>query len=300
MPSYYMCAPYRRLGKVAVERMDGCEGVDPDRAQASAMLAAGSDWSVRDVVCTAGPRDRPFTEIDRFVSIAVVCSGTFTFRSKVGRALLSPGSLLLGNADSEYECSHEHARGDRCISFHFEPPCWERITQMLGVEWRGFRTHRIPPVPALLALTTEVAISARRPSVIQMEELALRVAECALRLSAGVTSDARLLKVVDEERAALAVRHIERHFAEPLSLEHLSAIAGLSRFHFLRVFRNIVGVTPHQYLMRLRLSEAATRLRTSNARVTDVAAGCGFGDLSEFTRRFGASFGERPTGYRAS
>ena len=262
------------------------------------MLAAGNDWNAWDVVCTSGPKDRPFTEIDRFVSIAVVASGTFNFRSAHGSVLLAPGSLLLGNANSEYECSHEHTVGDRCISFHFEPHFFQSVAETLGVEWKEFRTHRIPPVPAMLALTTEAVVSARRPPLWQMEELALRLAEFALRWTAGETSHPRPTRRDDEARAALAVRYIEGHFAEALTLERLSAIAGLSRFHFLRVFRRVVGVTPYQFVMRTRLREAATRLRNSNARVTDVATGCGFGDLSEFTRRFGASFGAHPTGYR--
>jgi len=87
----------------------------PGRANAR-VLAQGDGWSVADVVCTSGPQDTPFEEEHSHYSIAIVLAGSFQYRSATGRALMTPGSVLLGNPGRCYECGHEHAEGDRCDS----------------------------------------------------------------------------------------------------------------------------------------------------------------------------------------
>ena len=73
----------------------------------------------------------------------------------------------------------------------------------------------------------------------------------------------------------------------------------MSSYHFLRVFRQVVGLTPYQYLLRLRLHRAALRLRRTTEPVSAVAFESGFGDLSTFNRRFRRVIGVSPLLYRA-
>ena len=96
-------------------------------------LASGDGWSVSDVICTAGPQDRPFEEQHSRTSIAIVVSGTFQYRSAAGRELMTPGSLLLGNAGDCFCCGHEHGTGDRCLAVSYTPECFERLS---GSRWR--------------------------------------------------------------------------------------------------------------------------------------------------------------------
>ena len=72
----------------------------------------------------------------------------------------------------------------------------------------------------------------------------------------------------------------------------------MSKYHFLRIFRRIVGITPYQYLLSVRLRQAAMRLATSSAPVSTIAFETGFGDLSTFNGRFRNVFGTSPTIYR--
>jgi AraC-like DNA-binding protein len=75
-------------------------------------------------------------------------------------------------------------------------------------------------------------------------------------------------------------------------------MAQLSPYHFLRTFRAVTGVTPHQWLLRARLRDAAEQLATTRTPVTNVALDVGFDDLSNFTRSFRAEFGTSPRQYR--
>jgi AraC family transcriptional regulator len=97
-----------------------------------------------------------------------------------------------------------------------------------------------------------------------------------------------------------ANRLVESDGARPLGLEDLAASAGMSKYHFLRVFRRLTGMTPYQYLLSARMRRAALELASSRRPVLDVALDAGFGDLSTFNHRFRAAFGATPTQYRAS
>jgi AraC family transcriptional regulator len=94
---------------------------------------------------------------------------------------------------------------------------------------------------------------------------------------------------VDRARAMLEAR-----FAEPLSLSMLAREAGMSVFHFARVFAELEGRPPHRYLTDVRLAHAQARLR-QGASVTDTCFAVGFGSLSHFVATFRRRYGARPS-----
>jgi AraC family transcriptional regulator len=95
------------------------------------------------------------------------------------------------------------------------------------------------------------------------------------------------------------LRRIESESERPLSLRELAGDAAMSPYHFLRTFRAVAGVTPHQFLLHTRLQRAAARLRCSEERISVIAADAGFSDLSTFNRRFRRLLGASPGDYRA-
>ena len=88
-------------------------------------------------------------------------------------------------------------------------------------------------------------------------------------------------------------------FAEPLDLDRLAAVAGLSKFHFLRLFRATYGVTPGEYLSQRRIERAQDLLRATNLTVTEVCHAVGFSSLGSFSSRFRAVVGESPSEFQA-
>jgi AraC-like DNA-binding protein len=91
---------------------------------------------------------------------------------------------------------------------------------------------------------------------------------------------------------------IDAHSHRPIGLEDAAGQAGISPFHFLRLFSAALGVTPHQYLVRSRLRHAARLLTGHDRSVTDVAYDVGFGDLSNFVRTFHRAAGTSPLRFR--
>jgi AraC family transcriptional regulator len=259
------------------------------------LLASGDGWSVSDVICTSGPDDRTFEECHNGVSIAMVTAGTFQYRAASRKELLAPGAFMFGNPGQPYECGHEHGSGDRCISFKYAPAYFETL---LGTAAR-FRATRLPPLKASAPLVARACAAIAGAPEVSWEELAVEVAAQATRLvndTGNATTNAPVHAV---SRVTRVLRAMEEDPAETLPLHELAAEAGLSPYHFLRTFKAVAGVTPHQFALRGRLRDAALRLTLGNARVLDVALDCGFGDLSNFNRAFVAEFGVAPRAYRA-
>jgi AraC family transcriptional regulator len=265
------------------------------------LLASGTGWRVEDVVCAAGPHDRPFEERHDDACIAAVTHGTFRYRSTSGSAVLAPGALLLGNSCHCFECSHDHGVGDRCVSFRFAPEFLETVVAAVpGARRLSFPVPRLPPNPALLPVVAAAEIARDDGDVDAFEEVALRLAGATVGAFAESRVRAPAPNGRDERRIAAALRRIEAHADGPLPLSELARLAAMSPYHFLRTFRAVVGMTPHQYILHTRLKRAAVRLRRTSAGIAAIAFAVGFGDLSTFNRRFARIMGKSPSAYRAS
>jgi AraC family transcriptional regulator len=268
-------------------------------ALSSHLLASGPGWSVSDVVCSAGPRDRPFEERHHAACIAAVTEGTFQYRSPRGSAVLAPGAVLLGDEGSCFECRHEHAAGDRCLAFHFAPDHLETIVAAVpGARRTAFAVPRLPPLRAVMPLLAAAEVARDDGDEQELEELALRLAGAAATALSGLRRPARRPSGRDERRVTDALRRIEARSAEPLTLGDLAREAAMSPYHFLRTFRAVAGMTPYQFVLRTRLHRAAVRLRRSNASISTIAFDAGFNDLSTFNRRFRRLMGASPRAYR--
>lgn len=102
----------------------------------------------------------------------------------------------------------------------------------------------------------------------------------------------------DVSRRFARVRdYVEHNLGEAISLEDLARVAGVSRFHFARQFRQCTGESPMEYLLRTRVERAKTLLLESQARVADISAELGFADQSHFARRFRRLVGMPPSTY---
>ena len=91
--------------------------------------------------------------------------------------------------------------------------------------------------------------------------------------------------------------YIERHITEPITLHMLAQAAGYSPWHAARIFKELLGKTPFEYIRALRLSRAAVKLRDEDTRVIDVALDFVFDSHEGFTRAFSRQFGMSPRHY---
>lgn len=264
------------------------------------LLCQGQEWSIGEYLCTAGPDDRPFEERREQFAIAAVIEGSFRYRGDMGAAVMHPGAFLLGNSATCYECGHDHSTGDRCIAFHFAPAYFAEVAASAAGSGRfRFPTPMLPATPELLPWLVRIEARTTLADRLAIEEAVPSLMEAVIGAVSSTTPLPVCASTRDARRIGDVLRYIELHAAEPLDLETLASVAIMSKFHFLRTFRHIVGMTPYQFLLNMRMRRAAVRLATSSEPVSAIAFETGFGDLSTFNGRFRDMFGVSPTVYRS-
>jgi transcriptional regulator GlxA family with amidase domain len=95
------------------------------------------------------------------------------------------------------------------------------------------------------------------------------------------------------------ISHIERSYAEPLTLDTLAEIAAMSPRNLIRRFREGTGLSPITYLVRLRIRRAAELLRNTDLSIAEIADAVGISDSNYFSRQFKNTMGVNPRVFRA-
>ena len=249
--------------------------------------------SVSDFRCTAGPGDKPFAEQHCRHSISYVRKGSFGLHCRGKFSELVAGSVLIGHPGDEYICTHEHVCGDECLSFHLAP----EVVEAIGAPalWRA---GSVPPLPQLMVLGELAQAAADGSSDVGLDEVGMQFAARFVDTVAGKQRQPARMNALDRRRAVEAAMWINAHSHEDIGLENAARQADLSPFHFLRLFSSVLGVTPHQYLVRSRLAHAARLLIADTRAVTDIALDVGFADLSNFVRSFHRAAGLSPGAFR--
>jgi len=262
---------------------------------ATATLLHRGAISAFDYRCDAGPADKPYAELHEDYSVSYVRKGSFGCRCRGRTYELVAGSVLVGRPGDEYVCLHDHAAGgDECLSFHLP----SSIVETIGKGDEIWRHAGVPPLPELMMVGELAQEAAAGCGGMSLEELGLALAARLVATVSGRQRKPARASPRDRRRAVEAALWIDEHSASQIDLEATAKEAGLSAFHFLRLFADVVGATPHQYLVRSRLRRAARLLVDAERSITDIAYDVGFGDLSNFVRTFHRAAGVSPRRFR--
>ncbi len=222
-------------------------------------------------------------------------------------ALINPQQVHTGNAEGE---------DIEYVSLYVDRTLAQRLTRELtgAFEAPEFTVVRVADRPALVEEICQLLATVRGPPgagssrLTEQEEAAIEAALLRVVLHAFEEFStlraplARSTSRVAHRRIARALEYMRTLGPEvgpdALRLARVAEVAGLSKFHFLRQFNQVVGMTPGAYLRTLRLCHAARLLRTSAAPIADVASAVGFADHPGFSRAFARDIGMTPSEYR--
>ena len=220
-------------------------------------------------------------------SLTFTAAGAWWLKSSSGTGQVDPGWLLALAPGQEYECRHPDGVADRSLSVTFSGEEEPVGGSLLRVGDRGRRLRR----------RLYRAAAARHPDPEEIDAAAASLLAWARRPHEKAT------RIGARTRAAVADvrREADRSFADnELDLVALGKAAGLSRTRLIHAFREVVGVTPHRYLLELRVSHAARLLAGRDMAVAEVCFASGFGSLARFNAAFRDAHGLPPSRYRAA
>src|SRR3981081_3634167 len=250
--------------------------------------------SVADFRCTAEPGDKAFAERYACHSVSYVRKGSFGCQSRGRLFELVAGSILVGHRGDEFTCTHDHVCGDECLSFFFSP----ELVEAIGDGSELWQIGAVPPLPELMVLGELAQAAAEGRSDVGLDEVGTLLAGRFVEVASERRRRRPVATARDRRRAVETALWIDANSQRQIDRERAAPQAGISPFHFLRLFSGVLGVTPHQYLVRARLRHAARLLADDDRPVTAVAYDVGFGDLSNFVRTFHRAAGVSPRRFR--
>lgn len=215
--------------------------------------------------------------------------GRRRLRAGVGEALVVPVGL---------EHHSSIAVGTEATSIWLDRDLMAEIEEMVVATGGGrLAAGVVSDAPAIQALGRLLCDEARRSDPGALLSADALAEALAVRLLRGAPVDAARA-VGRDARIAAALDCVEHRYAEPLTVDELAQVAGMSRFHFSRLFRSHVGMSPYQYLVTTRVRRAAELLRGGRHSVTEAAYHVGFCDLGRFARAFRRQLGCAPSEFR--
>ena len=227
-------------------------------------------------------------------AVSFVETGAFRVRTTGAWRSVGAGALFVTHPGLEFSCAHDEEHPtDCCLSVSYDA---QAIESLRGA---GLR----PPTALVEAPSNRRAFLHHGLSRCgHGDEARVEALAGALQWTLAAPPSATPLFPAHRlrwyaDRMDRAVALIEQHYADPLSLSTMARDAGMSVFHFARVFGELQGLPPHRYLTSVRLARARERLR-AGARVTDTCFAVGFGSLSHFVTSYRRRFGVTPSATR--
>ncbi|WP_224366848.1 AraC family transcriptional regulator [Hyalangium versicolor] len=234
-------------------------------------------------------------------ALGVIERGVEAFRYRGEMQYAPAGTVVLVNPGELHTGHSVQDGGWTYRMFYPAPRLLEDVATELTGRSRGtpFFGAAVVDDPDAAQLIRALHDSMERPaSALERQSRLFATLVSLVSRHAAPRPDAR--SVGNENEAVRRARdYLEAHPGENVTLEHLANLAGLSVFHFVRVFRREVGLPPHAYQIELRVRRARELLR-QGLPPGQVAAALGFSDQSHLTREFKRRIGLTPGRYAAS
>lgn len=191
------------------------------------------------------------------------------------------------------------------LMLNLEPHLLTRIaTELLAVDQVELLpyTQLYDPLIRQIGLALKADLESHKPGGrLYAETLTNALAAHLLRnYSAHSHKSVRYLGGLSPTQLRLVMDYINDHLDQDLSLQELAAIAQLSAFHFCRAFKQSMGFTPYQYIIRQRVERAKLLLKDGKMGISEVAIACGFTHQSHLNRHFKRLTGVTPKNFSKS
>jgi AraC family transcriptional regulator len=241
-------------------------------------------------------------EYQRHYGAVFTRKGAYECRIGKQSACVHSGLLLLDDAGTERVVKHYGMLRDECTNIEFSADLLRAANNRRRT---GFTRFTLPMTAELESLHALILAAAKQGAVVPALRIDLLVLNLLRLIERMSGAPANQQSALDRKAREFYLENIDRaknlmrtRFCENLSLGTVARVAGISVFHFSRLFKSFTGRAPHQYLIQLRLEHARILLRNTRLSVTEVCFASGFGSLEHFLAMFRQRYGLSPRRYR--
>ncbi|MEO0846813.1 MAG: AraC family transcriptional regulator [Cyanobacteria bacterium J06648_1] len=218
--------------------------------------------------------------------------------------IYSKGDISLSPA--KLPCSYKVYGDDHYLEIKIPIPVLERVaTEVMNrdlnrLELRTEFRDRHPQIEQLaMILRSELHRGKDGMGQLYIDSLANALMVNVLRDYSIIKPQATIYEGGLSDRSLFqAIEYIDHHLSQSIKLEDLSNHVGISKFHFSRLFKKSLGITPHQYVMQQRIERAKQLLSKADLSISDIALDCGFNSHAHLGKYFHKIVGMTPKAYR--
>jgi AraC family transcriptional regulator len=268
-------------------------------------------YSVRDYKCYCLECSTSKTEYTKSFLFCFVRSGFFEYQDFRRNHEVHIGRMLILKPDFEHITHHIDNQPDICSVFDFTPAFVESLTSHYQKEAGWFFQNRdIQSI--LLQCNGEIDFlhqqilnltSKAKGERLLIDDLTIQLVNRVMSILGNAPDVAPITEALKKHHLStveMARDYIFKHFNEDVSLQLLSDHCCVSLFHFSRIFKSVMGMSPHQYLTDVRLQHAKSLLQSCKLPVTQIAFQCGFNSLEHFVSAYRLKFKTTPSAFRKS
>ena len=218
-------------------------------------------------------------------------AGDFTLEARGKSYRVAAGDVMLQRPGLIFRAGFEGARfNDICLTLTYLSADEDGFDR--ARDWAGSQEAMLAASNRLLFLRWTLQRALLEDDPMAVEYCASEIFRDRTAAPAELFSDRTFAWYAERVHAARA--RLDRSYAETHTVGALAREAGMSLFHFTRVFAELAGDPPHRYLLERRLKAARAMLRDGRS-VTETCYAAGFNNLSHFTRSFRRRYGASPS-----
>ncbi len=235
-----------------------------------------------------------FTERDDIKSMIVIATleGKGYLKYNGTEAILEPGSLVAVNCD-KYNLYKTH--GD---SWHF---LWIFFNTETGIKVEEFINDNkifIGNNNDFIADFNYIKVTSQKFTSGTDISISMKIHKIMSDLATQKIFVQNSIKKVHVETVDKILKYLEEHYRENITTETFEKITNLSKYYIIRIFKEIMNITPHQYLILMRITKSQSLLRNKQRSVEEIAIHVGFTDINNYILNFKKITGKTPLQYR--
>jgi AraC-like DNA-binding protein len=256
--------------------------------------------------CTTCRESKP--EYGDSFCISFVRKGNFVFNVFRRQLDSYTGCVLVSKPEYERTITHTHAVPDECTIFEFTRDFYEQVRgRFRGAgflrdnDWHSALVRTDAGMEYLHYAVVQLMLS-REKNKLEIDQIVMQIIEVVLGSITEYKPDVRITGRLKQQHLTTmesAKEYIAANFTRDLSLMEIANHSCVSPFHFSRLFKIFTNSTPHQYLLSMRLHQAAMLLRNTTSPVADIAYQAGFNGVEHFTTAFGQKYKCPPARWRS-